>query len=123
MHIVANEESNNQPRRIYEQRSARFDLRLPVRFRVKAEGSEWKEATSRNVSGSGMLFIVDQEIELGAELELCFTLKADRLGSSPEVVCSAKVVRVEVVPWPEVFPAVGAQFLDYRFVGQNAANA
>ena len=84
-----------------ERRTARrYDLSLPVMIRVPIE----KEISSRNgktrdISTRGVYFLVDNNLNAGAELDLTMTLPAEVTGGT-EVFIRAigKVVRVENRP-------------------------
>ena len=81
-----------------ERRTARrYDLSLPVIIRVPVE----KEGTScngktRDISTRGVYFIVDNDLNAGAELDLTMTLPSEVTGGTEVFIrAMGKVVRVE----------------------------
>ncbi len=108
-------------------RAKRFELQVPVHYRAKGE-AEWRTGRSKNISRSGVMFVAEEALPVGTELEIRIVLqgtveaepsKQPASKASP-VACTGEVVRTVLVPWPEVFPAVGAKFNDYTF-GEEAA--
>jgi hypothetical protein len=88
--------------------SRRYDLSLPVIIRVPLE----KEASSRkgktrDISTRGIYFTVDQDLSVGAEVDLTITVPAEGTGGK-EVFLRAKgkVLRLEKTP-ESGFPQVG----------------
>jgi hypothetical protein len=72
----------------------RFALRLPVA--VTHDGSEEKNAQTRDVSARGICFYVDSAISPGSLIEFTLTLPPEiTLTESIRVRCKGKVVRVD----------------------------
>jgi c-di-GMP-binding flagellar brake protein YcgR len=81
-----------------ERRTARrYDLSLPVIIRVPVE----KEAASHNgktrdISTRGVYFILDSDLEAGAEIDLTMTLPTEVTGGTEVLIRAVgKVVRVD----------------------------
>lgn len=81
-----------------ERRTARrYDLSLPVIIRVPLhEDSGARNGKTRDISTRGVYFILENDVNTGAELDLTMTLPAEITGGT-EVFIRAigKVVRVE----------------------------
>ena len=76
-------------------RERRLRHRVAVQFRLPGE-SEWIEATSENVSRSGLLFRHTTALPLGMELELVFEMPEELAGHCPaRAFCRGSVVRVD----------------------------
>ena len=74
----------------------RFALRLPVAVAVTHDGSEEKNAQTRDVSARGICFYVDSAISPGSLIEFTLTLPPEiTLTESIKVRCKGKVVRVD----------------------------
>jgi len=102
-------------------RARRFDIEAPILFRGKGE-IEWRKGKSKNISRTGVMFIAEDPIPVGTEIEIHIVLNATVQAAEPEneskgvpVNCKGEVVRNVLVPWPEVFPTIGARFDNYRF--------
>ncbi len=81
-----------------ERRTARrYDLTLPVIVRVPTEHSLVRQdGSTRDISTRGLYFVVDQNLEPGAELDISLTLPAQIThGSEVCVKALGRVVRVE----------------------------
>ncbi len=81
-----------------ERRTARrYDLTLPVIVQVPTEHSLVRqEGSTRDISTRGLYFVVDQNLEPGAELDISVTLpEAITHGSEVCVKALGRVVRVE----------------------------
>jgi hypothetical protein len=81
-----------------ERRTARrYDLTLPVIVRVPTENSLVRqEGSTRDISARGLYFVVDQNLEPGAELDISVTLpETVTHGSEVCVKALGRVVRVE----------------------------
>ena len=85
-----------------ERRTARrYDLSLPVMIRIPIEQQEIsaRNGKTRDISTRGVYFLIDNDLNAGAELDLTMTLPAEVTGGT-EVFIRAigKVVRVENRP-------------------------
>lgn len=81
-----------------ERRTARrYDLSLPVLIRVPVDKSESaRNGRTRDVSTRGVYFVLDQDVESGAELDITLTLPAEiTRGTSVFVRAQGRVVRVD----------------------------
>ena len=81
-----------------ERRTAhRYDLSLPVIIRnpiEKENGS--RNGKTRDISTRGVYFIIDQDLNAGAQLDITLTLPAEvTRGSEVFIRATGKVVRVE----------------------------
>src|ERR1035437_892093 len=75
-------------------RERRLRHRVSVRFRLPGD-AEWGEATSENISRSGLLFRHTAPLPLGTELEIEFEMPVELAGYCPaQALCMGSVVRV-----------------------------
>ncbi len=74
-------------------RARRYPLPLPLRYRI-AKAAEWLSGTTRNVSDSGILFSVDQALEIGTAIEVELAMEANGERWPSKAVAQASVVRV-----------------------------
>ena len=88
--------ARNGPR----QRATRYAMATPLRFRGHGE-SEWRGASTLNVSRSGVLFRADGPPP-GVRRDVEFILALPLLGTGPraEIRCTGRVVRLEVPDEP-----------------------
>ena len=73
----------------------RFSLQLPMRYRPQGD-SRWREATTKNVSSSGALFLTDEPLEPGRKLEIEILMMATAPLKPSRVVATSEVVRQSV---------------------------
>ena len=84
-----------------ERRTARrYDLSLPVSIRIPIDKEvPSRSGTTRDISTRGVYFIVDNDLNDGAELDLTMTLPAEVTGGTGVFIrAMGKVVRVEKRP-------------------------
>jgi hypothetical protein len=75
-------------------RERRLRHRVSVQFRLH-EAAAWTEATSENISRSGLLFRHTVALPVGTELELMFEMPEELAGHIPaRAFCRGSVVRV-----------------------------
>ncbi len=100
------------PQKIPPFRARRFNLHLPLRYRLIGEES-WREGTTENISRSGLLFRAEEALQPAAKLEINLVLPPEIAGlAATEVVCRGEVVRsIE----GGVTPALAAKILQYHF--------
>ncbi len=97
-------------------RAPRIIVNVPLRYRVAGQKT-WREATTQNISRSGVLFTSNESLEPKVELEINLKLPAELEGiGGAEVLCRGEVVRSVVPRTTEVSPALAAKFLEYRFI-------
>jgi len=107
MHIVRE--------RIPSFRAQRFNLQLPLKYRLLGENS-WQEGTTENISRSGVLFRGEQMLQPNAQLEINLVLPPEIAGiSATEVVCRGEVVRAVEADSADIHPALAAKILQYHF--------
>ena len=95
-------------------RARRFNLHLPLRYRLLGE-QRWLTGTTENISRSGLLFQAEEMLQPNAQLEINLVLPVEIAGlSATEVVCRGEVVRSESAAGT-VSPALAAKILQYRF--------
>lgn len=75
-------------------RAARFNLRLPIRYRASG-ATVWDEGTTENISRSGVLFRALYPLEVGTSVDMSFVLPVEMAGGTSEVNCRGRVVRVQ----------------------------
>lgn len=96
-------------------RAQRFNLQLPLKYRIVGE-SVWRKGTTENISRSGMLFRAEEMIQPNAQLEINLVLPEQIAGvSTAEVICHGEVVRTVELDRPMVGPALAARILRYQF--------
>ena len=96
-------------------RAQRFDLHLPLKYRLVGE-QNWRQGTTENISRSGMLFRAEEAIPTNAQLEINLVLPAEIAGlSAAEVVCRGEIVRTSSSETAAVHPALAAKILQYHF--------
>ena len=96
-------------------RAQRFDLHLPLKYRLLGE-NDWRKGTTENISRSGMLFRAEELIPPNAQLEINLVLPAEIAGlSAAEVVCRGEIVRAMEPETPTMHPALAAKILQYHF--------
>ena len=96
-------------------RAQRFNLHLPLRYRLLGE-DDWRQGTTENISRSGMLFRGEEMLQLNAQLEINLVLPAEIAGlSATEVVCRGEVVRAEKSGNSTLHPSLAAKILQYHF--------
>jgi hypothetical protein len=96
----------------------RFALRLPVTVTYTENGSQEKNAQTRDVSARGICFYLDSTIQAGAAIEFTLTLPPEvTLTESIRVRCKGKVVRVDQGT-PDGKVAVAAVIDEYEFLSE-----
>ena len=88
--------------------SRRYDLSLPVVIRVPLEKEESsRKGKTRDISTRGIYFTVDQDLIVGAEVDLTITVPAEVTGGKEVFIrAKSKVLRLEKTP-ESGFPQVG----------------
>ncbi len=95
-------------------RAQRFNLHLPMKYRPLGE-QDWREATTENISRSGLLFQADEMISPNAQLEINLVLPVEIAGlTAAEVVCRGEVVRSQETG-EKTANTLAAKILQYRF--------
>ncbi len=98
------------------ERAPRYEIQMGMRYRASGE-TEWHEAETENISRSGVLFRVGQELRVTALVEMRFTLPLGKAGKEgAEVLCQGWIVRSAQPPASEKLRVMAAKILDYRFV-------
>jgi hypothetical protein len=77
---------------------------------------EWLTGRSENISRTGVLFRVEQLIDVGAPVEMSLDLRQVTAVPSAEIVCHGRVVRVVPPDDAHPLPAVAASIADFDFV-------
>jgi PAS domain S-box-containing protein len=96
-------------------RARRFNLQLPLRYRLLGEKS-WRPGTTENISRSGLLFQAQEALHPSAQLEISLVLPAEIAGlASTEVICRGEIVRSVQGRGSNVNPALAAKILQYHF--------
>jgi PAS domain S-box-containing protein len=92
-------------------RARRFNLQLPLRYRLLGEHS-WIPGTTENISRSGLLFRAQEVLQPNAQVEINLVLPSEIAGlAATEVVCRGEVVR----SFGPENPALAAKILQYHF--------
>ena len=96
-------------------RAQRFNLSLPLRYRLLGE-QDWRSGTTENISRSGLLFRADEMLQPSAQLEINLVLPAEIAGlSAAEVICRGEIVRSVKPENAGIQPALAAKILQYHF--------
>ncbi len=96
-------------------RARRFNLHLPLKYRLVGE-ENWRAGTTENISRSGLLFRAPETLQPKVQLEINLVLPPEIAGlPATEVVCRGEVVRAIGAESPEVSPALAAKILQYHF--------
>jgi PAS domain S-box-containing protein len=109
-------ESDVRPgRKIPFFRARRFNLHLPLRYRLLGEEG-WRAGTTENISRSGVLFRAEELLQPSAQVEINLLLPAEIAGlTATEVICRGEVVRAVASESVGVNPALAAKILQYHF--------
>lgn len=98
------------------ERAPRFGIHMGMRYRVGGE-SEWHDAEMENISRSGVLFRVGENLKVSDLVEMRFMLPPGMAGKeSAEVLCQGWVVRSSPPASDDQLHLMAAKILDYRFV-------
>lgn len=88
-------------------RSARHELRIPIRYRREGEHG-WQAGEAINMSETGLLFTSNEMLEVDDRVQITFQQsETPMLQSSTRV---ARVVRRILSNWPETRVVFGAKF-------------
>lgn len=110
---VADLPSNNGTKSIV--RAQRFNIQVPVRYRVGGENVWWKGMT-QNISSSGLLFEGERHLESNTTVEMNLILPAVNSEGSGEIICHGAIVRTLLPEDGDQPPALAARILRYRLV-------
>jgi PAS domain S-box-containing protein len=109
------EEIQSVRERIPAFRAQRFNLHLPLRYRLLGQ-QDWRIGTTENISRSGLLFRGEERLQPNAQLEINLVLPAEIAGlSAAEVVCRGEIVRTIEPEDATMHPALAAKILQYHF--------
>jgi hypothetical protein len=96
-------------------RAPRFPLRLCAQYR-RDPSDPWHDATTANVSRSGVLLCTAEPIEPGSTLEISFVLSSGPLDAPlSSIRCRCRIVRVEPRLDAEPGMLVAAAITRYAF--------
>lgn len=96
------------------QRSQRFPIKVPVRYRKKQE-KVWLDGRTQNISQSGLLFEAPQPLNPDTIVQLCFSLPANMEGESgATVLCEGRTVRTILPAISDEPPSMAVKLLDYK---------
>jgi PilZ domain len=94
-------------------RAARFNLRIPIRYRASGE-AVWDEGTTENISRTGVLFQAERLLKEGTSVDMSFVLPVEMAGETrAEVSCRGRIVRVQ--PDVGARTALAATISNYHF--------
>lgn len=95
-------------------RASRYNVNIPVRYRPFGDLG-WTETKTINISCSGVLFEVDEPLELDAPVELSFDVPVEIGGTGDEeLTCRGQVVRTIMPPATDAPSAAAAAIADFR---------
>jgi hypothetical protein len=101
-----------------QRRSQRFQLALPLTVVRGSRGEINRVGKTRNLSSTGVYFVVGAPVELGSLLEFIVTLPDEISLTGPvRLLCRGKVTRVEQQERAEV--GVAATIERYEFLREN----
>ncbi len=101
-----------------QRRSQRFQLTLPLTLIRGSRGEINRIGETRNLSSTGVYFVVGEAVELGSLLEFVVTLPDEISIAGPvRLLCKGKVTRVEQQEASLV--GVAATIERYEFVRDN----
>jgi hypothetical protein len=96
-------------------RAPRFPLQLPLRYRPIGD-REWRQATTENISASGVLVRVPQPLQIDTKIEFRLALPSKSAApGAAEVAGRGRVVRI-VTPSEANPTAFAVAFEDYDFL-------
>jgi c-di-GMP-binding flagellar brake protein YcgR len=102
----------------------RYEISLPVKIRAPAQtGAVTYDGQTRDISTRGVHFSIENDLNVGAELDLTVTLPAEVTGGTEVLVrMKSTVIRVEKSPANgERRMGVAALFKQYEFVRNESA--
>ncbi len=98
-----------------QRRSRRFQLALPLTLLRGSRGEINRTGETRNLSSTGVYFVVGEPVELGSLLEFTVTLPDEISLTGPvRLLCRGKVIRIEQQEQAQV--GVAATIERYEFV-------
>lgn len=101
-----------------QRRSQRFQLILPMTLLRGSRGDINRIGETRNLSSTGVYFVVSGPVELGSLLEFVITLPEDiSLAGPVRLLCKGKVTRVE--QQEEALYGVAATIERYEFLRES----
>lgn len=96
-------------------RMRRFELQVPLRYRVSGE-IKWLAGETENISSSGVFFRSQRLAEPSASIELCLMMPAINSAGAAEVVCRGRVVRVVAPAEVGTHCLLAVEILHFRLV-------
>jgi len=97
-------------------RAQRFELHIPLRYRASDE-VDWHQATTKNISRSGVLFQSEEWAERRSRLEIALRLPRENgIERAAEVVCRGTVTRSEQNGSEEGGHLIAISISHYRLV-------
>ena len=94
-------------------RAPRFPLHLPVRYRPLGR-AEWREATTGNISASGVLVHDPEPLQVETRVEFALVLQGAETPGLGHVAGRGRVVRL-VTPDERTEPGFAVAIDDYSF--------
>ncbi len=101
-----------------QRRSQRFELALPLTLIRGSRGEINRLGETRNLSSTGVYFVVGEAVELGSPLEFVVTLPDEiSLRGQVRLLCKGKVTRIE--QQEQSLVGVAATIERYEFVRED----
>ena len=94
-------------------RAPRFPLHLPVRYRPLGH-PEWRQATTTNISASGVLVHNAEPLQVSTQIEFSLVLHGSEPAGLGQVAGRGRVVRV-IAPEERSEPGFAVAIDDYNF--------
>ena len=97
-------------------RAQRFDIQLPLCYRASGE-TAWHDGRTQNISHTGLLFWVEQLMEVHTPVEISFEMPVEIGGESGAgVKCHGEIVRTVLPATNDAQPALAARISQYQFI-------
>jgi hypothetical protein len=82
-----------------QRKHRRYPIRLPLRVLRRGSIPFFARGETRNLSSRGVLFVSDQEIEVGERIEFAISWPAGNRHAEPlDLYCLGKVLRISTAP-------------------------
>jgi PilZ domain len=97
------------------QRATRYAIPMLLQYRQPGEET-WHGGRVENISRSGVLFTVEEVVEVSSQVEMIFQLPVEIRGASAgQVCCTGQVVRTVLPASTDRSPALAASIQSYEF--------
>jgi hypothetical protein len=101
-------------------RAQRFSIQISLRFRLLGSAAPWSDATTCNISGTGVLFETTTAPRPGEVLEMVLMVGNQAAPAAADICCTGPVVRVNPPPAAAGAQRVSVNFTEFRFAPREA---